>query len=278
MIFANSASVFLLPFYFLFQYPVTQVSSLLDYFFQTVHYILTANPRNYVGLDFCRMLHLHQQPVHGEVPPGEGYVLGPQNQRRAHVVGPVSDVKHPLERSATSLHLPVGQILLKDHLLAHIFRTTGARVRVEREKNELALGIESARVCENLREEVEYLGVLQPRLDKVGVGVGHHHQLEVLNVALQKLQEFQEARGRGDLLHRRVDGFLGHALLRHEGQNLLHVLVVVAYPEAVCEPGGELLIRQNPNHSVVAVFADDGLIKVKQHQEALVLLFYLDWV
>lgn len=105
-------------------------SSLLHYFFQKVHNIISVDPGNYVCLELSRLelLHLHQQPVHGVVPPGEGGVPGSQGLSGAHVIGPVTDIKHPLETNTAALLLPVSQVLSKDCLLAHVFGATRAGV------------------------------------------------------------------------------------------------------------------------------------------------------
>ena len=178
----------------------TLLSSLLHYFLQAVHDVLAADPWSYVCLEHgCLRL---QQPVHGEVPPGEGCVPGPQSQRGTDIIGPISNIEYPLEGSTSALLLSAGKILPKDHLLAHVVRATGARVGVEREQHKPAVRIKTGRVCENLPEKVTHPSVFQPRLDEVHVGVGDHCQFEVLLVALQILEEVQEA-GRGwDLLHR----------------------------------------------------------------------------
>lgn len=251
----------------------TLFSSLLHYFLQTVHYVLATNPRNYVCLELgsLGLLHIHQQPVHGEVPPWEGCVLWCQSQRGTDIIGPISDIEHPLEGSTAAILLSARQILPEDHLLAHVVRTTGAGVGVERKQHKAARGIKTGRVCENLPEKVTHASMLQPRLNEVHIGVGHHRQLKVLLMALQILEEVQEARRWGDLLHRRVDGVLRHALLCHINQHLLHVLVVVPLPVAVFQPVGKLLARQSTHHSVITALIDDGFIKVEQHQKALLL-------
>ncbi|TNN47227.1 hypothetical protein EYF80_042575 [Liparis tanakae] len=239
---------------------------------RAVHYVLAADPRHDLGLDLGPLGHLQQQPVHGEVPPGEGCVSGPQSQRGTDIIGPVSDIEHPLKGSTAALLLPARQILPEDHLLAHVVRATGARVGVKGEQDQAAGCVETRRVGENLGEKVAHAGALQPGLDEVHVGVGDHRQLKVLLVALQVLEEGREARRGRDLLQRRTDGVLGHALLRHVHQDLLHVLVVVALPVAVSQPIRKPLTRQSAHHGVVAVLVDDGLVEVEQHEEALLML------
>lgn len=65
-----------------------------------------------------------------------------------------------------------------------------------------------------------------------------------------------------------MDGVLRHTLLRHEGQDPLHVLIVMPLPEAALQTIRELLARQSTQYSIVAVLIDDGLVKVEQHQKA----------
>lgn len=245
------------------------ISSLLHYFLQAVHDVLATDPRSYVCLEHgCLRL---QQPVHGEVPPGEGCVPGPQSQRWTDIIGPISDIEYPLEGSTSTILLSAGEILPKDHLLAHVVRATGARVGVEREQHKPAVRIKTSRVCENLPEKVTHPGTLQPRLDEVHVGIGDHRQLEVLLVALQILEEVQEARRGWDLLHRWLDWFFRHALVRHINQDLLHVLIVVPLPVAIFQPVRQCLARQSSHHSIITALIDDGLIKVEQNQKALLL-------
>lgn len=261
------------------QFPLLHIhtiSSFLHDFLQAVHDVLTTDPRYYAGAEIvCLDL---QEPVHGEVPPGKGDVPGPQRQRWTNIIGAVSDVEHPLEGSAALLVVVVGvllpprQVLPQDRLLAHVVGTAGARMRVERQQDQAARVVEAGRVGENLLEKVAHAGALQPRLDEVHVGVGHHGQLEVLLVALQVVEQVEEARRGLDLLHRQADGVLGHALLGHIGQHLLHVLVVVALSVAVLQPVGEPLAGQGPHHRVVAALIDDGLVEVEEHQEAPSLL------
>lgn len=208
--------------------------------------------------------------MHGKVPSSESCVKRPQSLSRAHVVGAVSDVKHSLEGHPAALLFPARPILPEDRLLAHVVGTAGAGMRVEGEEHKASGVVKAARVGENLPEKIAHASVLQPGFDEVRVGVGDHHQLKVVPAASQKLEELQNAGSRWDLLHSRVDGFLGDALICHVRQDLLRVLVVLAFPVAVCQPGGEPLIRQSPHRRVVAVFTNDGLVKVKQNQEARV--------
>lgn len=209
--------------------------------------------------------------MHGKVPSGKGNVPGPKSHRGTNIIGPISNIEYPLEGVfALSLLLP-RQVLLKDHLLAHVVRTTGALVGMKGEQDKPAGPIKAGGVCENLSKKVAHAGTLQPRLDEVRVGVRYHCQLKVLLVALQILQQVQEARSGRDLLHRRLNGVLGHALLGHVDQHLLHVLIVVPFSVAVLQPVGEPSARQGAHHGVVAALVDDGLVEVKQHQKAPVL-------
>lgn len=170
-------------------------NSSLHYFFQKVHNIISGDPGNYVCLEVSRLelLHLHKQPVHGVVPPCQGGVLGSQGLSGAHVIGPVADIKNPLETNATTLLFPLGQVFSKDCLLAHVFGATLAGVRVEGTEYKATFGVEVAGVGEDPPEKVAHPMALQPRLNKKGVGVGDHHQLKVLLMALQIAEEVQDA-------------------------------------------------------------------------------------
>ncbi|CAG5905984.1 unnamed protein product [Menidia menidia] len=156
---------------------------------RAVHNVLTADPRDNLCLQLITLgfLHLQQQLVHWEVLPGVGGVVGAQGLSGAHVIGPVSDIKHPGEWGTATLLLSDRKILPEDCLLTHD-KSTG--------------GIKLAWVSENLPEQVTHPSVLQPRFNKIGVGIRDHHKLKVLLVVLQELEEVEKASSGGDLLYR----------------------------------------------------------------------------
>jgi len=213
---------------------------------------------------------LRDQPVHGEIPPRESHVPGPEGQHRAEVVGSVPDVEDPLVRAAPLLR-PAGHIFPDDHLLAHVAGAAHAVVGVEGPQHQPAVPVEGGRVAEDLVEEGVGPGASEPGLDEEGVGVGQQHHLEVLRgPSAQELEEGDHAGGGRDLLHGGADVALGDALLRQVGQHALHVLVVAARLVGVLQPDREVLTRGGLHHDVVAGLIHDGLIKVEEDEEPLV--------
>lgn len=213
---------------------------------------------------------LRDQPVHGEIPPRKGDVPGSEGEGRAEVIGSVPHVEDPLVRTPPLLR-PAAHVVPDDGLLAHVVGAAHALVGVEGPHHQPAVLVEGRRVGENPMENLTHAVAPQPGLDEEGVGVGHQHHLEVLAGA-QELEEGEHARGGRQLLHGVADVALGDAVLRQVGQHALHVLVVAAGLVGVLQPAGEVLTRGGLHHHVVAGLIHDGLIKVKEDEEALVVV------
>lgn len=207
--------------------------------------------------------------MHGEVPTREGDVSGSEGHRGTEVIGSVPHVEDPLVR-APSLLRPATHVFPYDRLLAHVVRAAQAVVGVVGPHHQPAVLVEGRRVGEKPVENLADTVAPQPRLDEEGVGVGHQHHLKVLAGA-QELQEGEHAGGGRQLLHDVTDVALGDAVLGQVGQDALHVLVVATGLVGVLQPAGEVLTRGSLHHHVVAGFIHDGLIKVKEDEEALVV-------
>lgn len=239
---------------------------------QPLHHFLRADPghRDSLELPGHGFMGLRDQPVHGEVPSREGEVPGPQGERRAEIIGSVSHVEDPLI-GAPPLLRPPGHIVPDDHLLAHVVGAPRAVVGVEGPKNQPPVLVEGGRIGEDPVEELTRSDAPQPGLDEEGVGVGHQHHLKVLRGSgAEELEESEHAGSGGYLLHDAAYLALGDALLRQVGQHTLHVLVVAARLVGVLQPAREVLTRGGLHHHVIAGFIHDGLIEVKEDDEALV--------
>lgn len=240
---------------------------------QPPHHLLRAGPgdRDRLELPGHGLVGLRDQPVHGEVSPGEGHIPGAQGECRAEVVGSVPDVEDPLV-GATSLLHPARHVVPDHHLLAHVGRATLALVRVEGPQHQAAVLVEGGRVGEDPVEELARPVAPQPRVDEEGVGVGQQHHLEVLlRAGAQELQKGGHARRGRQLLHHAADVALGHALLGQVGQHPLHVLIVAAGLVGVLQPGRQVLPGGHLHHNVIAGLVHDGLVKVEEDEEALVV-------
>lgn len=238
---------------------------------QPLRHLLRADPRGRDRLELSGhgFVGLRDQPVHGEIPSREGDVSGSQGECRAEVIGSVPDIEDPLVRTPPLLR-PATHVVPNDRLLAHVVRAPQALVGVEGPHHQPAVLVEGRRVGENPVEDLADAVSAQPRFDEEGVGVGHQHHLKVLPGA-QELEEGEHAGGRRQLLHDVADVALGDAVLRQVGQDALHVLVVAAGLVGVLQPAGEVLARGGLHHHVVAGFIHDGLVKVKEDEEALVV-------
>lgn len=214
---------------------------------------------------------LRDQPVHGEVPSRESHVPGSEGERRAEVVGSIAHVVDPLVRTTPLVRSAV-HIVPDYHLLTHVVRAPGAIVGVEGPHHQPAVFVEGGRVSENPVEELADPGVPEPGLNEEGVGVGHQHHLKVLlRAGAEELEEGEHAGGGRELLHNAAYVALGDALLRQVGQDALHVLVVAAGLVSVFQPAREVMAGDCLHHHVVAGFIHDGLVKVKEDEEALVV-------
>lgn len=234
-------------------------------------HLLGVGPRHRHGLEHPGrgLVGLCDQLVHGEALPREGHVSGSEGERRAEVVGPVPDVEDPLVGAAALLR-PARRVVPDHRLLAHVDGAPGAVVGVEGPQDQPPVPVEGGRVGEDPVEELTDPEAPEPRLDEEGVGVGHQHHLEVLRARPQELEEAEHPGGGGDLLHDAAQVALGDALLGQVAQHALHVLVVAARLVRVLQPAGQVLIRGGLHHHVVAGFVHDGLVKIKEDEEALV--------
>lgn len=238
---------------------------------QPLHHFLPARPRHRDRLELPGhgFMGLRDQPVHGEVAPGKGYIPGPEGEGRTEVVGSVTHVEDPLIWAAPLLR-PAGHIIPHDHLLAHVLRASLTVVGVEGPEHQPAVLVEGGRIAEDPVEELAGPRAPEPRLDEEGVGIGHEHDLEIVRACADELEEGEHAGGGWQLLHDAAHVALGDAMLSQVGQDALHVLVVAAGLVGVLQPNREVLTRRGLHHHVVAGFINDGLVKVKEDQETLV--------
>lgn len=239
---------------------------------QPLQHLLRTDPghRDRLELPWHGLMGLSDQPVHGEVASRKSHVPGPEGESRAEVVGSISNVEDPLI-GATPLLRPAGHIVPDDHLLAHVIGAPWAIVGVERPHYQTTVLVEGGRVGKDPVEELTRSVAAQPGLNEEGVGIGHQYHLEVLRgPGAEELEEGEHAGGGGYLLHDAAYVALGNTLLRQVAQYTLHVLIVAARLVGVLQPVREVLTRCGLHHHVVAGFIHDGLIKVKEDDEALV--------
>lgn len=238
---------------------------------EPLNHLLRADPRGRDRLELSGhgFVGLRDQPVHGEIPPRKGDVSGSEGECGTEVIGSVPHIEDPLVGTAPLLR-PATHVVPDDRLLAHVVGAPHAFVGVVGPHHQPAVLVEGRRVGENPVENLTDAVAPQPRLDEEGVGVGHQHHLKVLTGA-QELEEGEHAGGGRQLLHDVAYVALGDAVLRQVGQDALHVLVVAAGLVGVFQPAGEVLTRGGLHHHVVAGFIHDGLIKVKEDEEALVV-------
>lgn len=214
---------------------------------------------------------LRNQPVHGEVSPGESHIPGAEGERRTEVVGSISDVEDSLV-GATSLLHPAGNIVPDHHLLTHVGRAPLTLVRVEGPQHQSAIFVKGGRVGEDPVEELARPIAPQPRVDEEGVGVGQQYHFKVLlRAGAQELQEGGHARCGRQFLHHAADVALRHTLLSEVGQHPLHVLVIAARLVGVLQPGRQVLPGGHLDHHVVAGLVHNGLVEVEEDEEALVV-------
>lgn len=239
---------------------------------EPLHHILRAHPRHRDSLElpWLGFVGLGDQPVHGEVPPREGHVAGTEGERGAEVISSVPDVEDSLVRAPPLLR-PAGHVVLDDHLLAHVVWAPGAVVRVEGPQHQPPVLVEGRGVGKDPVEQLAGPDAPEPALYEVSVGVGQQYHLKVLRGPVaEELEEGEHAGCGRYLLHDAAYVALGDPLLRQVGQHPLHVFVVAAGLISVRQPPGEVLTRDGLHDHVIAGFIHDGLVEVKEDQEALV--------
>lgn len=128
---------------------------LLHNFPELVDDILSTAPRHHVGFELSRfgLVHLLDQPVHGEVTSRKCHIPWRQRQRWAEVVCAITNVQHPLVSPASSFVHPLSCVSSHDFGLAHVQWAPHAVVRVEGAELKLSVLIKMRWVGEDAHEE-----------------------------------------------------------------------------------------------------------------------------
>lgn len=109
------------------------LSPFLHDFSELVNDILSTAPRHHVGFELSRfdLVHLLDQPVHGEVTSRKRHITWRQGQRRAEVVCTITNIQHLLVSPASSFVHPLSCVPPHDFSLAHVHWTPQAVVGME---------------------------------------------------------------------------------------------------------------------------------------------------
>lgn len=247
---------------------------LLHDFPEHVDDILPTAPRHHVGFELSRfgLVHLLDQPVHGEVAPRKRHITWCQRQRRAEVVCPITNIQHPLVSPTTSFMHPLSCVPPHDFGLAHVHWTPQAVMGVEGAELKLSVLIKMGWVGEDAHEERAKAEVLQPCFDEHRVGVWHTNDLKVLWGAWhQEAQQGRNAWAWWKTLYGVTDSRWRDPLLSEVGEDSLHVLIVPAWPVCVFEPGGQRTNRSHCNNGIIATLIHKCLVKIKKDKKAPVI-------